>query len=95
LGNSAGGENNATLVSGDSGRNISRPITLAAGTTGTLTVGGGSGIAETTYSGGVTGPNDLTLDSRGTLLTMSNAAINNTKTLTVKGAGNTVISFGI
>jgi autotransporter-associated beta strand protein len=95
LGNSAGGANDATLVSGNSGRTISRPITLAGTTTGTLTVGGGTNIAATTYSGGVTGNNNLTLDSRGTLLTMSTAAINNTGTLTVKGTGNTNISYGI
>jgi fibronectin-binding autotransporter adhesin len=95
LGNSAGGAKAATLVSGSSGRNIGRPITLAGTTTGILTVAGGSGLAATTYSGGVIGPNNLTLDSRGTLLTMSTAAINNAGTLTVKGAGNTTISFGI
>jgi fibronectin-binding autotransporter adhesin len=95
LGNSASDANAATLVSGSSGRNISRPITLAVGTTGILTVAGGTGLAATTYSGGVTGTNNLTLDSRGTTLTMSTAAVNNTGTLTVKGAGNTTISSGI
>ncbi len=95
LGNSAGGANAATLVSGDTGRNVSRPITLAGTTTGTLTIAGGSGLAATTYSGGVTGNNNLTLDSRGTLLTMSGAAINHAGKLTVMGVGNTVISSGI
>jgi autotransporter-associated beta strand protein len=92
LGNSDGGAYDATLVSGSTGLTAGYLITLAANTTGTLTVGGGAGIAATTYSGGVTGANDLSLDSRGTLLTMSGAAVNNTGALTVKGAGNTDIS---
>jgi fibronectin-binding autotransporter adhesin len=92
LGNSAVDANDATLVSGDSGRSVDKLITLAAGTTGTLTIAGGTDLALTTYVGGVTGENNLTLDSRGTLLRMLTASINNTGTLTVKGAGNTDIS---
>jgi autotransporter-associated beta strand protein len=92
LGDSAGGANDATVLSGFSGYTISRPITLAPNTTGILTLGGGTGIAETTYSGGVLGSNNLTLASNGTLLTMKTATINNTGTLTVKGAGNTDIT---
>ncbi len=95
LGDSAGGAQAAALVSGSTAGDVSRPIALAANTTGILTLGGGAGIAATTYSGGVTGNNHLTLDSRGTTLTLATAAIDPAGTLTVKGAGATTIGSTI
>jgi fibronectin-binding autotransporter adhesin len=99
LGNTSGG-NNATLLVSANGATFSNPIVLATGNVGTLTVGTtGSGIS-TTFSGGVTGTNNLVISNGGGAsgaITFSNAVINNAGTITLTGSGSgaTTISGGV
>lgn len=85
----------ASLISTSTGRTFVNPIVLTTGATGTLTVAGGSGLAATTYGGGVSGTNNLTLASNGTALTFSTNPINNVGTVTILGSGSTTISGGV
>jgi fibronectin-binding autotransporter adhesin len=97
LGDSAGGALDATLISGSSTLNYANAIVLAANTTGILTLGLNTSIGSSTFSGGVTGNNNLTLNSfgtGGTGLTLS-ALVNNAGTVTIMGSFTTTISGGI
>jgi len=85
LGNSAGGSA-AAAVQGNSGTSFANPIVLEPNTTGTLSIintGGGS----PTFTGGVTGTNNLTLDALGHTLTISTGSINNVGTVTNGSTG--------
>ena len=96
IGNSAGGSDDATLR-GDSSSTFANPILLASNATGTLTVGTFSNVAPT-FSGGVTGNNNLTIDNMstgGNILTFSAATINNVGTVTNASTGsNAPVAIG-
>lgn len=97
LGDSAGGSNNASVL-GTASQTFGNAVVLAANTTGTLTLGTIVGGHTVTYTGGVTGTNDLTLNNQGTTtMTFSTAAINNAGTVTIasSGSGGTTLSGGI
>ena len=99
LGNTTGTDS-ASLLVGTTGLTIARPIVLATNATaGTLSIGTTTAIAAVTFSGGVTGTNNLTINngsSTGTV-TLSTATINNVGTITNTGAssGTTTISSTI
>ncbi|WP_396274878.1 beta strand repeat-containing protein, partial [Hyphomonas sp.] len=84
LGDSAGGSNAATLLAG-SALTYAQPITLAANTTGTLTIGNtGTGI-NAIFSGAVTGSNNVVIQNgagTGTLTFSASTAFNHAGTLT-------------
>lgn len=84
------GSANATLLVSTTGLNYANPVTLATGTSGTLTMGNTGTAISTTFSGGVTGTNNLTINSNATSGTIifSTADINNTGTVTNIGAGS-------
>ena len=97
LGNSAGGNNAASLLIGTTGLTYSNPLVLAANTTGTLTLGNTSNIAATTFSGGVTGANNLTINNSSTgasTIAFSTVSVNNSGTITNIGSstGTTTLS---
>ncbi len=98
LGDTAG-SNNASLLIGTTGLNYANAIILATGTTGTLTLGNTGAAISTTFSGGVTGANNLTINSNATTgtITLSSAAVNNAGTVTNigTGTGTTTISAGV
>src|SRR5204862_4330498 len=56
-----------------------RPIVLASNTAGTLAIGNTGAAISTSFSGGVTGSNNLTIASNATTgtVTLSTAAVNN------------------
>jgi autotransporter-associated beta strand protein len=93
LGNVAGGSASATLrYSNNQNGSYSNPIFLAANTTGTLKVatnGRLEGTYTCTFTGGVTGTNNLTIEnfSGDESITFSTGAINNVGTITHIGAG--------
>ena len=93
------GSANATLLVSTTGLNYANPVTLATGTSGTLTMGNTGTSISTTFSGGVTGTNNLTVNSNATngTITFSTADINNTGTVTNIGAGSgtTTVSSNI
>jgi len=97
LGNSAGGSDDANLEVGTSGLTFANPIVLASNTTGTLTVKNLNSVAAT-FTGGVTGTNDFTINNVATsdsnIITFSTGSINNVGTITSIGGsnGNTTIS---
>jgi hypothetical protein len=81
------GSANATLLAG-SPLSIANPIVLAAGTTGTLTIGS-TPTTTTTFTGGITGGNNLTLSNGGAgAIAISTGAVNNTGTITHIGNGS-------
>ncbi len=81
----------AATLKGD-GRTFANPIVLATGTTGTLTIQ--PSATSATFSGGVTGTNNLTLNGSSTFtLTLSTASINNTGTVTNLNAGTGTITI--
>ncbi len=92
------GNANASLLAIGSGFTFANPIVLGAAT-GTLTVGNSGTAITTTFSGGVTGANNLTINEGGTTgrITFSTAAINNAGTITNlgSGTGSTTISGGV
>ena len=102
LGDSDGGNNNATLIGNINGLVFANPITLAANTTGTLTIGNLLSASQT-YTGGITGTNNLVIANGATgggNLTFSTNPINIagtiTNTNTPTGTGNTTtISGGV
>ena len=65
------GSNNASLLVGYTGLTYLQPIVLATGTTGTLTIGNNGTAVSTTFSGGVTGTNNLTINSNATTGTIT------------------------
>jgi len=86
LGNSSGGGNSATVESGNVA-SLANPIVLASTTTGTLTIEGS--LFTSTFTGGVTGTNNLTIDNSGNNgTTLSTQSINNIGTVTNSGTGN-------
>jgi filamentous hemagglutinin family protein len=89
LGDSTGGANAASLLVQSNGQNIANPIVLAPNTTGTLTIGNAGAANSTTFSGGVTGSNDLTIASAATTgtITLAASAVNNAGAVTNSGAG--------
>jgi autotransporter-associated beta strand protein len=99
LGNTTG-SSAASLLVGTSGLTFANPIVLATnGSVGTLTIGNtGSGIS-TTFSGGVSGTNNFTINENATTgtITFSISPINNAGTVTNIGAGSgtTTISGGV
>jgi len=98
LGDSAGGSNNASFVSSAS-QTYANPFVVAANTTGTLSIGTvGTGAVGITYSGGITGSNNVTLANTGSgTMNFSTIAINNAGTVINSGSGTglTTISGGI
>ncbi|MBT8562848.1 filamentous hemagglutinin N-terminal domain-containing protein [Polynucleobacter paneuropaeus] len=97
LGDSSGSAN-ATLQVATTGLTYSNPIVLSSGTSGTLTIGN-TGTASTTFSGGVTGSNNLVISegaSSGTI-TFATGSLNNTGTITNSGSGSgtTTISAAV
>ena len=102
LGDSAGGSNSATLLVGTTGLTIARPIVLASNTTGTLSIGNSGNIAALTFSGGVTGTNDLTINNTSTgasTIALTVGAVNNTGKITnigtSTGAATTISTVGV
>lgn len=91
------GTNNASLLVSSTGLNFANPIVL--GSNGNLSVGNTGTAISTTFSGGVTGNNDLTISSNATTGTISLAtgAINHAGkvTNTGTGSGTTTISSSI
>jgi len=88
LGDTASNSANATLLGGGS-LSFANPIVLSniANATGTLAMGG-SGATAATFTGGVTGNNNLTIASSGSGgVTFSTASINNSGTITNAGTG--------
>ena len=105
LGNGSGGSDAATLdVSDNSNQSFANAIALASSTTGTLTIRLTEDAVATshskTFTGGITGPNSLTIQNNGgtgagpDTLTFTTGPINNAGTLTHigTGTGNTTIS---
>ncbi len=94
LGDSAS-NNSAVTLKGD-GRSWANPIVLAdiANATGTLTVAGANG---TTFTGGVTGTNNLALGGQGSsAYSFATNPINNSGTITnVNSGASTTISGGV
>jgi autotransporter-associated beta strand protein len=97
LGDSAGGSAAATLRVGSSLSIVglytyTNPIVLAANTTGLLEITTGSSSGAMTLTGGVTGPNNLRINSSGIggggTLSFSTNPINNSGTLTIGGTTN-------
>ncbi|MCZ2342005.1 MAG: autotransporter-associated beta strand repeat-containing protein, partial [Bacteroidales bacterium] len=85
LGDSAGGSDAASLQAATNTFTYTNPFVLASNTTGTLSVGGS---VATTFSGGVTGTNNLTINATTAgAITFSTAAINNAGTITNSGTG--------
>ncbi|MCD6024373.1 MAG: transporter, partial [Fibrobacteria bacterium] len=93
------GSDDATLFLTTDGLVIPRPIVLATGTTGQLTLGTLGSNVSAGFSGGVTGTNDLlvNVDAAAGMLTFSSAAVNNTGNVTNGGGGPgaAVFSSGI
>ncbi len=94
------GTSTASLLVSTTGLNYANPIVLATNaTSGTLALGNSGTAISTTFSGGVTGSNDLTIISNATTGTVSlaTAAINNVGKVTNTGAGSgtTTISSSI
>ncbi len=90
LGNTSGNAD-ASLLIATNGLNIANAITLASGTSGTLKLANtGSGVSAT-FSGAITGTNNLTVSNDSTAssrLTLSGAAINNSGTLNLTFTNN-------
>ncbi|MFA6094553.1 MAG: LamG-like jellyroll fold domain-containing protein [Candidatus Paceibacterota bacterium] len=89
IGDSSGGNNNATLLAHAS---ISNPIILASSTTGVLSIKTRNG-SWPSLSGGVTGANNLVInsnDGQGGRITFSTGLINNSGTIT-NSSGNTEV----
>ncbi len=79
----------ASLLIASSSLNITRPVILATNATaGTLTLGTFGSITGTTFSGGVTGTNNLTINDGAGSVAFTTAAINITGTVTNIGAGS-------
>ena len=99
LGNSLGGSSDASLLISKSALTYANPIVLAANTTGTLTIGNAGSAISTSFSGGVTGSNNLTINSNATTgtITLKTGAVNNSGTITNVGAGTgtTTISAAV
>ncbi len=97
IGDTSGG-NSASLIIGTNGLALANTIVLGAAT-GTLTIGNNLAGVSGTFSGGVTGTNNLTINENGTTgaVTFSTNAINISGTVTNIGAGSgtTTISGGI
>jgi autotransporter-associated beta strand protein len=94
------GTNSASLLVSTTALNFANPIVLATNaTSGPLSLGNTGTAISTTFSGGVTGSNDLTIISNATTGTVSltTAAINNVGNVTNTGAGSgtTTISSSI
>ena len=90
------GSANATLQAG-SATNFANAIVLNSGNTGTDTIGD-SGNYAATFSGGVTGTHDLTINNTGTsTLTFATGHLNNTGIITnaSSGSGGVTISTNI
>ena len=80
-----GGSNSASFMSNGAAA-IANAITLGT-STGTLTVGASFGAAASSFTGGITGSNNVTLGNNSTnTLTFSTGSINNAGTVT--NAGN-------
>ena len=85
LGDSAGGSDAASLQAVTTTLTYANPFILASNTSGTLSIGGS---AAATFSGGVTGTNNLTINvAAGSAINFSTAAINNAGTITNSGTG--------
>ena len=87
-----------TLSGFISSANITNSIVLGSGTTGTITIATTNSTTLFTYSGGVTGSNNVTLAANGAQsMTFSTNAFNNTGWITNAGigAGTTIISADI
>src|SRR5947207_11506238 len=80
---------NATLLEGTTGLTIARPIVLASNTAGTLAIGNTGAAISTSFSGGVTGSNNLERESNrlNSSHTVSTYAVNCLKTKTNTSAG--------
>ncbi len=94
------GTNAASLLVATTGLNFANPIVLATNaTSGSLSLGNTGTAISTTFSGGVTGNNDLTIISNATTGTVSltTTSINNAGKITNTGAGTgtTTISSAI
>ncbi|MCX6719769.1 MAG: autotransporter-associated beta strand repeat-containing protein, partial [Candidatus Staskawiczbacteria bacterium] len=89
----------ATLQAGTTGLTFGNRIVLSNGTAGKLTIGNTGTAISTTFSGGVTGANNLTINSNATTgtITFSTFPVNNIGTITNIGAGTgtTTISGGV
>ena len=90
------GSANATLQAG-SATNFANAIVLNSGNTGTATIGD-SGNFAATFSGGVTGTHDLSINNTGnSTLTFATASLNNTGIITnaSSGSGGVTVSGGV
>jgi fibronectin-binding autotransporter adhesin len=93
IGNAAGGSASAGLVyNADNNKTFTNSIVLAATTTGTLrvaTAAASGGAFTATFTGGVTGTNNLTIENIGgdENITFSTGSLNNAGTITHIGAG--------
>ena len=93
------GSHAATLLVSTTGLTYANPIVLATNpSVGTLTIGNTGTAISTTFSGGVTGKNNFTINSNATTgtITFNTNAINNEGTLTNAGTASTgnVLSTG-
>ena len=95
----ASGSSNATLQVATNNLTFSNPIVLSSGTSGTLTIGNTGTAISTTFSGGVTGTNNLVISAGATTgtITFTTGSINNIGTITNSGSGSgtTTISAAV
>jgi autotransporter-associated beta strand protein len=90
LGNTTG-SNPATLLIGTTGLTYANAITLATNSNApTLTIGNFGAAISTTFTGGVTGANNLTINENATTgnITFATTALNNSGTITNIGLGS-------
>jgi autotransporter-associated beta strand protein len=94
LGNTTGSDA-ATLQAATTALTYANAIVLATGTTGVLMVRNTGTAISVTFSGGVTGTNNLRIESNATTgtVTFTTAAINNIGTVTVGGAGTGLVTI--
>ena len=97
LGDSTANPANVTLTGFIPTANVTNPIVLGAGTTGTITLATTNATTPFTYSGGVTGSNNLTVAANGAQTLTLAGLVNNGGTITNAGtgAGTTTLSGGV
>ena len=88
LGDDLANSNNVKLTTAINTGNVANAIVLASGTTGTISVGITNNSSPTTYSGGITGTNNVVLRADGAgNLSFATGLINNVGTVANAGSG--------